>query len=63
MGVVLNTAPISIPQPSTVVMALMQKMGYNPGKELGKDLQGNPLPVSINVQTSRARLVSFPKDH
>lgn len=62
MGVTLNTAPVPLQNQPAVVMALMKKMGYHPGKGLGKHLQGDHLPIRLKSQTSRAGL-GFPTGH
>ena len=52
MRVFLITAPISMPNQQKIVMTLMNKMGYDPSKGLGKNLQGNPAPICLIGQTT-----------
>ncbi|XP_042638121.1 endogenous retrovirus group K member 21 Pro protein-like [Orycteropus afer afer] len=47
MGLTLQTSPISRSQQSAVVMNMMTAMGYVTGKGLGKNLEGNPSPLSV----------------
>lgn len=56
MGVFLTTAPISMPNQQKIVRTLMNKMGYDPSKGLGKNLQGNPVLICLKGQTTRKGL-------